>query len=320
MGKTKLIDLYILEILSRHADRQNKLSQNQILSYLENEYGVTVTRKTLSGYLNVLRAEKYIAGQRGIYKVNQFEDNELRLLIDGVLFGQHVPQKDAQDLIMKLKSLSGHSLRDRIKHVCYLEGMNHTPNEELYKVIDAIDEAIEKERKVQLTVCACGKDGKLYDRGERIVDPYYMVTAGNRYYLICYAGRDNDLENKRLDRIAHAVVLDQKRRPINSLAKYAQGFDLSIYMKEHIYMFSGDSVHSLLRIRRQNIGDFIDWYGMDFRIKEEDEEYITVRMNINENALYYWALQYGSVAEVLKPERLRERLRKGLAEMLDKYG
>ncbi|MCM1112089.1 MAG: WYL domain-containing protein [Muribaculum sp.] len=320
MRNKGLIDIYILEILEKYADKHHKLSQAQILFYLENEYRLTVTRKTLSGYLNELRDDGYISGRRGIYKVNKFEDNELRLLIDGVLFGQHVPQKDAYGLIQKLKSMSYNSLKYRIKHICYLENMNHTPNEKLYETIDAIDEAIEKNCKVELTICACDKDGTLYNRGKRIVDPYYLVTDRSRYYLICYAGRNDDLENRRLDRISQVTVLSERRRPLTSLRKYPQGFDLAEYMREHIYMFSGDSLQVTIRIQRQNIGDFIDWYGMNFHVLEENEETITVRIKVNENAVYYWALQYGSIAEIIKPERLRERIKTGLMDMLEKYG
>lgn len=320
MRNKGLIDIYILEILEKYADKHHKLSQAQILFYLENEYRLTVTRKTLSGYLNELRDDGYISGHRGVYRVNKFEDNELRLLIDGVLFGQHVPQKDAYGLIQKLKSMSYNSLKYRVKHICYLENMNHTPNEKLYEIIDAIDEAIEKDCKVELTICACDRDGKLYNRGKRIADPYYLVTDRSRYYLICYAGRNDDLENRRLDRISHVTVLNERRRPLTSLRKYSQGFDLAEYMREHIYMFSGDSLQVTICIQRQSIGDFIDWYGMNFHVLEENEETITVRIKVNENAVYYWALQYGSIAEIIKPWGLRRRIKAGLEDILEKYG
>ena len=103
MREKGLIDIYILEILERHASSKKKLSQEEIIRYLDKEYNVSVTRGTLSGYLRELREEGYIAGHRGIYKVNLFEDNELRLLIDGVLFGQHIPKMHADKLIEKLR-------------------------------------------------------------------------------------------------------------------------------------------------------------------------------------------------------------------------
>ncbi len=319
MRQKGLIDLYILEILERYSGSRRRLSQQQILAYLEDEYRLSVTRKTLAGYLRQLRDEGYIEGLRGWYRAGRFTDGELRVLIDGVFFGQHIPRRDAEALISKLKSLSGHDLKNRIRHVCYLENMNHTPNDRLYEIVDSIDEAIERNKKAELTICAYHVDGNLHDTKKIIVDPYYLVTEKNHYYLICYAGRNQDLENRRVDRISKVEVLNETRRPLADIEKYAKGFDLAAYMREHIYMFSGDTRYVTIRLKKTGIGDFIDWYGPDFRVLDQQEDHYTLKIRVNENAVYYWALQYGGIAEVLAPEPLRRRIREGLEQMLEKY-
>lgn len=319
MEKRRLLSVYILEILNKYSSSQSALSQKDILMYLDKEYGVEITRKTLSEYLNELRDKNFIVGQKGVYKEKIFSDNELRLLIDGVLFGQHIPEPAANELISKLKNFSQNSMNNRIKHVCYLERINHTRNNKLYEILDIIDEAIERNKKVELTLCAFDINGMLYDWGTKIVDPYYLVTDKCRYYLICYAGRNGDLENRRLDRISKAKILDEIRIPISTLGKYSNGFDLADYMKTHIYMFSGESKAIVIRVRKKNIGDLIDWYGGGFRILENDSDYVTVRLDANENAVFYWALQYGQIAEIIKPIQLRERIKDTLANMLEQY-
>lgn len=318
--KNGLVCLYILEILEQYASSRNRLIQEDIKHYLDVNYGIFVSRKTLSGYLAELREGGYIAGSRGVYKRNRLNDNELRLLIDGVLFGQHVPQSDAEQLICKLKEFSRKSLSHRIKHVCYLEGMNHTTNASLYEIIDAIDEAIEQDSQIELTYCGYGVDGKLHDRGTQVVHPYYLVAEKSRYYLICYAGRSQTLEHRRLDRLSGVKITGEQRMPVKKLPQYAQGFNLADYMREHIYMFSGKSAYITFKIKIGNIGDFIDWYGLNYRVLETADEYVTVKIKANENAAYYWALQYGDKAEVLAPQSLRNRLTEGLEEMLRRYG
>ena len=67
------------------------------------------------------------------------------------------------------------------------------------------------------------------------------------------------------------------------------------------------------------MGFFIDWYGTDYRIIEKDNNYVTVRVIANENATYYWAMQYGHSAEILEPSSLRDRIKEGLEDMLEKY-
>lgn len=319
MYSKRLTGIFILEILDRYSDSKRRLSQKEILAFLDKEYNMVITRKTLSEYISELREAGYIQGVRGVYKEKQFTDNELRLLIDGVLFGQHVPEKNANVLINKLKRLSPNGLSNRIKHICYLERMNHTVNEKLYDIIDMLDYAIGRNKKVELTLCAFDINGNLQNWGKKVVDPYYLVTDKCKYYLICYAGRNGDLENRRLDRISDVKVLDEYRMPIKKLEKYSNGFDLADYMKEHIYMFSGDSKVITVRVRKKNIGDFIDWYGREFRIIQEEEESVTIRLEANENAVFYWALQYGQIAEIIKPVQLRERINDTLNVMLERY-
>jgi predicted DNA-binding transcriptional regulator YafY len=320
MRDKSLIDIHILEILQQYASDKKRMTQKRLIGLLEQNYGICVSRRTLSGYLQELREEGYIGGTRGVYKINLFSDTELRLLIDGVLFGKHVPEEEAEQLIQKIKGLSQVSLKNRIKHVHYLKTIQHTDNTQLYSILDILDEAIEKKKKVKITQCSYGIDGKLTDWGNAIVSPYYIVTSKSMYYLVCFAGRNDDLENRRIDRISKVTLLDENRVPLEQLNKYKQcPFNLSDYMRTHIYMFSGECCKITLRVKKRAIGDVIDWYGKDYRVVQEDDEHVVIKLDANCNAVYYWALQYGSVVEVLAPERLRQRIREGVMEMVEKY-
>lgn len=320
MRSKALIDIHILEILQQYASEKKRMTQERLIRLLQDNYDISVTRRTLTVYIQELREGGYIAGKRGIYKVNLFSDVELRLLIDGVLFGKHVPEDNAGILIEKIKGLSKESLKNRIKHVHYLKGIQHTDNDCLYCILDTLDEAIEKRKKVEITQCSYDIRGNLIDWGTAIVSPYYIVTSKSMYYLICYAGRNNDLENRRIDRISRVVILDENCVSIGDLDKYKYcSFNLSDYMREHIYMFSGECERITLRVKKKAIGDVIDWYGKDYRIIKEKEDYIDIKLEANCNAVYYWALQYGSMVEVLAPVALRQRIKQGVKDILEKY-
>ncbi len=128
MQESVIIGIYILKILERYANSKNRLFQKDIIYYLDVNYNVAVGRTALSKYIGLLRENGFIAGDRGGYMPPLFDDSELRVLIDGVIFGQHIPEKDATRLIDKLKCMSYKSMSKRAKHICYLEGINHTPN------------------------------------------------------------------------------------------------------------------------------------------------------------------------------------------------
>src|SRR5699024_9249462 len=197
----ELLVIYILEILSENANKENKMYQQDVSRILEQTYNIELGRKTLSKYIAHLRDAGYIKGRRGIYKVNNFSDSQLRVLIDSILFAPYIPAKEAKDIIKKLKDLSPISLNNKIRHIHYVQDFSRTKNTELYPILDIIDEAIEKRRKIKITVCRYNKDAMLENVRTEIIDPYYIVNSNSRYYVICYADR-NGLESRRIDRIS----------------------------------------------------------------------------------------------------------------------
>ena len=69
------------------------------------------------------------------------------------------------------------------------------------------------------------------------------------------------------------------------------------------------------------MNELVDWLGKDLRIRKTGiEGQIEVRVNCNEEAMFYWALQYGPFVEVLEPATLRSRVYKAVKEMSSKYG
>ena len=91
-------------------------------------------------------------------------------------------------------------------------------------------------------------------------------------------------------------------------------------MAEHMYMFSGESVHALIKAPKDKFDELIDWFGVNFRIVTESEEDVVIKLKCNKYALFYWALQYGTCAEVLEPKELRNDIRNAVEDMCKKYG
>ena len=63
-----------------------------------------------------------------------------------------------------------------------------------------------------------------------------------------------------------------------------------------------------------------DWFGRNFRLKLEDEERMLVTLRCNEQAMKYWALQFGIYVEIISPERLRTAVKDALRRMCEIYG
>ena len=97
------------------------------------------------------------------------------------------------------------------------------------------------------------------------------------------------------------------------------GLNLPQHMAEHIYMFSGESVDVIMLVNKSIMTELVDWFGTDFRILEEKDKQIKIKVRMNSDAMKYWALQYGYYAEVLEPAELREQIKDRIAVMSKKY-
>lgn len=319
MRDKMLIDIYIMEILINHSSFVNRLHQKDIIYYLDREYNLKVCRNTLAGYVRELKENGYIAGERGIYCVRKFTNIEIKILMNSIMYSKAIPADDIQKIADKLNDMMEPEERNRLKSTYFINNTNHTDNKKVCDIVDIIDSAIEKRRKIEITTCGYDIKGILVEKGRRIVNPYYIVLEKSRYYLLCYSGRE-DIEPRRIDRISHVKVLDEKRLEINQIEKYKNNsFSIDKYMKESVYMYSGSNERVTLRIKKENIGDFIDWYGKEYSIVKIEDENVIVAIRANINAVYFWALQYGRIAEVIRPVTLREMIRNGLREMLLKY-
>lgn len=90
-------------------------------------------------------------------------------------------------------------------------------------------------------------------------------------------------------------------------------------MKEHVYMYSSETVHVTFRIVKPMITDVIDMFGKDVIFSNEDETHVTVTTKTNERSMLQFAKNFAPDVEVLKPESMRERLREKLKRAVEVY-
>ena len=309
----KALNMMILEVLEQYTDRDHRLTQQKIVDLLEKNYGVPCARQTVKNNLMLLGEMGYeISMEGGIYLMSrQFENAELRMLIDSVLFSRTLSGEEAERLIEKLTAFGNKYFHAKVKHVCHLPKLIHSDNKQVLLNLDVLNDAIEQGRKVRFTYNSYGKDFQLHPRRKKpyIVNPYQMVTNQGRYYLLCSYDTSNRLSHYRLDYMTKLEMLDEKVKQMDQMEDFVQGYSLPKHMAEHIYMFSGPSVQVKMRIREDQMNHLIDWFGKGFRIVQEDVDGLIISVACNKLAMRYWALQYGEYAEVLEPKSLRDDIR-----------
>jgi len=75
-------------------------------------------------------------------------------------------------------------------------------------------------------------------------------------------------------------------------------------------MFSSDSTDIEFWIEDHCLKDVVDWFGWDnFEIWSQKNKKLLIRVKCSETAMQFWALSYGEYIEIIKPKRLRDKIR-----------
>lgn len=314
----KMLNLYILQILQKYSDENHKLRQKDIIDLLKHDYCLSCERKAVSRNISFLMEAGFdICSDNGYYLAErEFDDCELRLLIDSLLFARQIPHSQRKMLIKKLSGLSNQYFQSRVDHI-FSVCSSGPENRQLFYTIEVLDTAISKRRQVRFVYNSYDVDKKLHPRREEpfLVNPYQMAAANGRLYLICNYDKYDTISNYRLDRITDIELTDFPSKPIRTFQK---SFSLPQHMAEHIYMFSGESTHVKFRANRERIGDILDWFAnCDF--SDIDRTHCTVSVYVNQTAMLYWALQYGQYIEILSPQSLRDQVADAAYAIFEKY-
>ena len=357
----KLLILYILDILQKYTDEEHRLSQKEIQDILKREYEMTVDRKAVKrNLLNLIEYESNIeyreVSRKDIFRKKEsvlykgtsdfadkeiseddllwtdfylkqkFTNEELRLLIDSLLFSKHIPYSQAKELIKKLESLSNIYFKSCSQYI-YPLPVERTDNKQVFYNIAILDDAIRKKKKVLFEYAEYHTDKKMHLKKredgsvrEYIITPYQMAVQEGKYYLICNYDKYDDISNYRVDRIRNIQILEEKGKPFETL-KWSghQPMNLNEYMKEHVYMYSSENAFVKFRIVKAMISDVIDLFGKGVNFSEETDTHVSVSVHVNERAAEQFAKNYAPDVVILQPKRLRDKLMDDLKKAWEAY-
>lgn len=318
----KLYIMYILEILKKYSDDRHRLRQQDIIDIMKKDYDVSCERKAVARNISDLQELGYdIETDGGYYLAERdFEDSELRLLIDSVLASKYIPARQAKDLVDRLAAQSNIYFKKQVRHVSNIEKMEHTAGQ-LFYTIEVLSQAIEDNRKVKLFYNRYDETKTLKKTGreKHLVNPYQIVVANGRYYLIGNIDKYDNSTHFRVEKISDVEITDMAVKPVREVEEFKNGLNLPKHMAEHVYMFSGKSQLVRLRVSESGINDVIDWLGSDIQITRESKDTLLVDVTANPQAMKYWAVQFGEKVEILLPETLREEVRELVAKIYNKY-
>lgn len=324
IASKKNLNILILKILEEYTDEDHPIQQQEVVRILKQRYDIEVDRRSVKNNIDALMELDYdIATDSRGYRLlsRTLDDTDLRVLIDSVLFSKSVSKKQSKSIIEKLIGMSNKYFVPKVSHVTSLPNLAHTENKTVLYTVEAVNEAITKGRKISFTYYKYGTDFKLHPKNDitYVVTPFQMVACNGFYYMIANYDKYDDISHYRIDKMGEVKILEDKAKKKKDVKGIENGFNLPEHMAEHIYMYSGENVHAVIKADRYIFDELVDWFGKDFRIISENEDEIVIRVKCNEQALFYWAMQYGTCAEIIESEALREQVRTAAIEMVEKY-
>lgn len=240
----RMAPFLVLEILKNHTDEEHGLKASQIVELMEKDYSISINRKAVSAILNDLLelseipqeydwknpmpfSIKFDVTKRSTGDIREnwrlckeFEDTEVRLLMDLVMSVKGYPHRR---LLEKLQHLGGVSVQSR----SVIQESRDTINHQMPVNMDYIERTIQRGRKIVFN----------YDTHEQYytVSPYKMVFRSGNYYLICYDEDKDDMELFRVEKIKNAVPLEEPAKDyhmVSSMGKWQ--YDLDNYLNHYI--------------------------------------------------------------------------------------
>ena len=307
----KLALLRIAQIFHKYSDAAHPLKQEDIAAYLSRDYGIEIERKAVGRNLSLLKEADFdiISTRNGCYlEKREFEDAELKLLIDGVLCSKHISPHHSKELIEKLAALSNAYFRSHIKNIYTVNDWNKTQNYDLFLNIELVDEAIEAGKQITFSYNKFGADKKLHKSATHFASPYQMILHNQRYYLIALNEKWKNMGYYRLDKITEMQITDRPLTPLRSVAGFENGIDYKNYSAALPYMYTDTPEQIELLADNSVVDQIVDWFGYDIQITPLSDS-VRVSVKSSPTAMIYWALQFAEHVEILSPAYLREKVR-----------
>lgn len=315
----KFAPLRILEILKKYSDEHHPLSQEDIALHLSNDYGIALERKAIGRNVALLKESgvdiAFTNKMGSYYNGRDFLDSELRLLMDGVRFSKYIKKSYSNDLIQKLLEMGTPSFRERMESVKYFLPHREIEEDKLFLCIGDLSSAIIKNKKVEFRYLTYDVKKELSPVwGEKIkVTPKELVATNGDYYLIGLIEGNDQFTNFRVERIRDIEKSDES-------GDVELKFDLNDYLATHPLMWCGQPVTAVLKVSMIIMNDIIDFFGKDFAVKQVGEDKFEVTIRATDGEIEDFALRNAGFAEVISPDYIRQRIKRNVRELIEKYG
>ena len=320
MADKKELPLAMLELLIRYTDEDHSLTTGELKNYLEQEYDLTLERRTLYANMDLLKKyghdiSTWQENGFGYYlKSHQFTKSEVLLLCNAIHSSHFISQKESSQLVRKLLATLSTYDRKEYTDKVYLPNPKKTGNEKLLDNLSLLSEAIRERTAVRFGYLRHKPDKSLHSPRTYEVEPHYIVYQDSKAYLIVTSDHHEGFAHYRIDRITGIELL--KDRKFKVLPKEMDAYE---YAKNMFYMFNDESVHAVLRCENRVLDYMIDTFGSDIMVIPSDEDHVDIHIRGSRTGILLFAQQYIDAVTILEPADLRAEMHTRLTRAAKQY-
>lgn len=307
---SKLRPLCLLKILKEQTDDEHSLTTAQLCQELKEKYGIDAFRTTIKSDIEALQKAGFgvqiTRSTQNLYNYieRDFDMPELKLLIDAVMSSKFITKKKSDQLAIKLMELAGPYQSKELKRNLVVDGRIKPENEQAYLIVDAINEAINRGKKIRFQKIEYNvrkeriphNDGEVY-----VFSPYSLVWDGDFYYVVGYSDKYKSIGSHRVDRIfKRPEILDETAvpPPIN--------FDINQYINTMFRMYNAPRQEVELQVENNLMDAIIDKFGTDVTTYACDQHSFRVVADVAVGTVFYnWVFGFHGQVKIKAPESVK---------------
>lgn len=307
----KLRPLYLLKILKEHTDEDHALSTVQLCKLLKDEHGIDAFRTTIKKDIEALQQAGFsiqaIRSTQNMYNYieRDFDVPEIKLLLDAVMSSKFITKAKSDQLASKLVELAGPYKSKELRRNLIVDGRIKQENEQVYLIVDIINEAINKRKKIrfQKTGFNVKKDRVLHNDGEAYVfSPYSLVWDGDFYYVVGYSDKHKSIGSHRVDRIFKRPEILEENAVPSPLE-----FNINDYVNTMFRMYDAPRQTVELQVDNSLMDAIIDKFGTDVTTYACDQNSFRVEATVSTGTTFYnWIFGFQGKVKIRNPESARE--------------
>ncbi|WP_407384162.1 helix-turn-helix transcriptional regulator [Ruminococcus sp.] len=317
--KSKLRPFYVAKILYERTDENHYLTIVQIMEQLKKGYDISTSRGTVANDIKVLQEvgmeiEVEQSTQNRYYLIaRKFDLPELKMLVDAVESARFIPKEKSAVLVEKLLSLSSKFEASKLIRNVDVENRIKSDNNKIYYIMDALNNAINKKRKVsfQYYTYNVNKEKVLRHDGEfYILSPYKLIWNGDYYYVVGYSEKHGNIGNFRVDRIVTTpVVLSEEAH------EQPKSFNLNVYLNSMFRMYNSERKQVELVCENSVVEAIIDKFGKDIEVQVINTQTFSVVVSASVGHVFYsWIFGFGGKVSIKSPNDVKDEYIKMVEE------